>query len=118
MTRLEKLKSSNDDVQSMELNNDLAFFTRLLPDKMNSFLRLTYFDGISNDDMKKYLDFNRENILIKGIDFVKESKYDETVWQKEFTLKCAKRYTSDMLWIINKAFEYYGQMELLTKEED
>ncbi len=118
MTRFEKLISSNDDVQNMEINNDVEFFSLLLPDKMEAFLNQTYFDNLINEDMVKYLDFYRENILIKGIEFVKNSKHDETDWQKEFTLKCAKRYTSDMLWIIKKAFDYYGQMELLTDEEN
>jgi hypothetical protein len=57
-------------------------------------------------------------VLIAGINWCKESKLNETDWQKEYTLKKCKGYVSTVLKIINLAFEYYiGNKTLLLKDE-
>jgi hypothetical protein len=119
MTRLEKLEAANKEVQDTTLNNNLAFFTILLPQKMTNFLNLTYFDEIEHEDFQHYLSSFRNDVLVASINWCKESKLNETDWQKDFTLKKCKEYTKTVLWAIKMAFEYYiGNKELLLKEEN
>ena len=57
-------------------------------------------------------------MLIAGIKWCKESKLNETNWQKEYTIGRCKDHTKTMLRIIGWAFDYYvGNKELLFKEE-
>lgn len=119
MTRIEKLELINKEVQETVISNDLDFFTDLFPEKLNTFLGLTYFPEITHETFHLYLDTYRNGILVDTIKWCKESKLNETEWQKNFTLKSCKESVKSMLRIINWAFEYYiGNKELLLKEED
>jgi hypothetical protein len=119
MTRIEKLEFINKEVQEMEINNDLGFFTHLLPDKLNLFLNLTYFETVQHDAFQNYLNHCRQILSKDTIDWCKKTELNETQWQKEYTLKVCRRHTKDFLWIIKKAFEYYIENnELLLKEEN
>ena len=119
MTRLKKLDLINKEIQETIINNDLAFFTDLFPEKLNAFLELTYFPEIKHETFHLYLDTYRNGILVDTIKWCKESKINETDWQKDFTLRICKQNVHSMMRIINWAFEYYiGNKELLLKEED
>ncbi|MEY2918366.1 MAG: hypothetical protein RIS73_2080 [Bacteroidota bacterium] len=118
MTRLEKLEATNKEVQELEINNDLGFFTRLFPEKMNTFLNLTFFNDIDNPDFQYYLLTFREDVA-NTIAWCKESKLNETDWQKKYTINHCKKSISDMLYYTRKAVEYYlGSEDLLLKDEN
>ena len=59
MTRLEKLKLIDNEIQEIQINNDLAFFTHILPNKLNDFLTLTYFNS-TNETFHYYLEKHRK----------------------------------------------------------
>ncbi|MFZ5976225.1 MAG: hypothetical protein GTN67_14285 [Hydrotalea flava] len=118
MTKLEKLESVNFEVQNLQIEYNIIFFKSLLPKKMESFLKLTYFEDINNKELENYLNHYRNYLLIEGIKFSLESLPNETNWQKDYTLLCCKRYVSDMLYIINLSFKYFKKMDLLYKQEN
>ena len=118
MTRLDRLKEANVAVQNMALNDDLAFFSKLLPDKMSDFIELTYFD-IGHEEFQNYLKEYRDTLVVSTIQWCKDSKVNETDWQKEFTLKVCKKCIDNFFSIIKIAFEHYlNGKELLLKDED
>jgi hypothetical protein len=117
MTRLEKINTADKAIQNMQINNDLAFFTHLLPDKMSYFLTLTYFNEIENSEFQYYLSELRERVL-STITWCKQSKLNETDWQKNYTLSICKRDISNALYCTQKAVEYYlGSNRLLLEDE-
>jgi hypothetical protein len=99
MIILEKLEAINNEIQSMEIPNDLAFFRMILPNKMESFASLTYFT-LDSDNLQNYINEYRKIYLEDTVGWCKKSELNETDWQKDFTLKSCKSSTDYFLSLI------------------
>ena len=117
MTRLDKFDKVNGELQSMEINDDFAFFSHLFPDKLQEFLDLTYFDEIEHFIFQEYLKFCRR-IVEMQLKISKETGWTDSATKKQWVVKSGKESVPYVIHLIELAFEYYlGNKDLLTKEE-
>jgi len=117
MTRLDKFNKVNAELQAMEINKDLAFFSHLFPDKLQEFLDLTNFDEVQHSIFQEYLKFCR-NIVEMEIKISKEINWTDSDAKKQWVIKAGRESVRYVIHLIQLAFEYYlGNKDLLTKEE-
>ena len=117
MTRLNKFNKVNDELQEMEVNKDLAFFSTLFPDKLQEFLELTNFDEVQHSVFQEYLKFCR-SVVEMQIKISKEITWTDSDAKKQWAIKTGKESVRYVIHLIQLAFEYYlGNKDLLTNEE-
>ncbi len=116
MTRINKIKELNIEIQKMEITKDLGFFQKILPDKISQLLPLLEVET-ENEKLKTELEFEK-TVFIKGaISFSKESKFNETQWEKEFTLRKCKELVNKVIVHILFACNSLGQNHVLAEDK-
>lgn len=118
MTRLNKFNRVNDELQEMEMNKDLAFFSTLFPDKLQEFVDLTHFDEVEHSVFQEYLKFCR-SIVEMQVKISKEITWTDTDDKKQWAIKTGKESVRYVIHLIQLAVEYYlGNKDLLMEEEN
>ncbi|MFI5187601.1 MAG: hypothetical protein ACHQF0_12800 [Chitinophagales bacterium] len=111
------MKKVNEELQEMEINKDLAFFSMLFPEKLQEFLDLTHFDEIQHFIFQEYLKFCR-SIVEMQMKISKEINWKDSDDKKQWVVKAGKESVPYVIHLIELAFEYYlGNKDILTKEE-
>ena len=118
MTRLEKLIQAEREILELQTDDYPDLFSRILPQKMQAFLALCYFDDLDDEKLHHY--FSRYIELYKlEIEWSKNMGPQVSGLQQNYFLRACKDLTCNLRETVVMGFEHLrGSLERLQIEED